>query len=244
MQKQSISYILVLSLLSMYSLVGQAIGITDKSAFLNNLAGSIGVLDFDNLAHNTPISGTVQTVSGNTGIIFPASVTDWQNFSHQLQVVTNINDNNPTTSNQNSLGTDDTDNYNTIIGGTVINLGFTNPIIALGLSFITPDLLFDDDIRLVTGGDAASLMINDKTFIGSFDGIDYYAYFLGLIGNINFSSASIQYGPDVIGGPFLFNIDDIIIATVSMPEPGTAGLMLGGIFVIFMRALRNKIILN
>jgi len=244
MRKQGLSYISIVLLLSLYALRSDAIGITEKSAFLNNLSGSIGVLDFDNLTHGTILSGTIPVINGGAGIIFPALVTDWQNFSHQLQVVTNSNDNNPTTSDQNSLGTDDRDNYNTIIGGTVLNLGFTNPIKALGLSFITPDLVFDDDIRLVAGGDAASLMINDKTFIGSFGGIDYYAYFLGLVGNINFSSASIQYGPDVLGGPFLFNIDDIIIATVSMPEPGTAGLMLGGIFVMFMRTLRNKIILN
>lgn len=242
MQKQSFSYILIVLLLSMYTLRSEAIGITEKSTFLNNLSGSIGVLDFDNLTQGTILSGAIHTTGGSASIIFPALVTDWQNFSHQLQVVTNINDNNPATSNQNSLGTSDIDNYNTIIGGTVINLGFTNPIKALGLSFISPDSIFDDDIRLVAGNHIASLMTNDKTFIGIFGGIDYYAYFLGLLGNINFSSASIQYGSDVIGGPFLFNIDDIIIATVS--EPGTIQLMLGGIFVFFVRKLRNKSIRN
>lgn len=239
MQKHHLSATLAALLLTVYPVQSQATPFTDKNAFLTALPGPAGVLDFDSLAGGTILSGTTQTVTGRpgTGISFPASVTDWQNISHQLQVVANVSNNNPTTSNPNSLGTDDTGNYNTIVGGTVITLGLTSPVSAFGLSFITPDQMFDDDIRLVAGGDTVSLAATVRTLIGNFGDFDYYAYFLGVVETTGFSSASIQYGPNVSGGPFLYNADDITVAAAptGIPAPGTLVLLLGGIPALLFR---------
>ncbi|MFO1429217.1 MAG: hypothetical protein U1F76_03620 [Candidatus Competibacteraceae bacterium] len=233
MQKHRLSVTLAALLLTICSVQSQATAFTDKSAFLTALPGPAGVLNFDSLSGGLNLSGTTQTVTGGpgTGITFPASVTDWQGYTHQLQVVANVGNNNPTTSNPNSLGTDDAGNYNTIVGGTVIDLDLTSPVNAFGLSFITPDTMYNDDIRLVVGGDTASLVVGNRTLVGNFNGSDYYAYFLGVIESTGFSSASIQYGPGVSGGPFLYNADDLTVAATStvIPEPGTLALLLGGV---------------
>lgn len=243
MQKHHLSATLAALLLTVYPVQSQATPFTDKNAFLTALPGPAGVLDFDSLAGGTILSGTTQTVTGGpgTGISFPASVTHWQNLTHQLQVVANVGNSNPTTSNPNSLGADDTGNFNTIVGGTVINLGLTSPVNAFGLSFITPDLMFNGDILLVAGGNTASLVASAGTLVGNFGGVDYYAYFLGVIENAGFSSASIQYGSGVSGGPFLYNADDITVAvtSTSVPAPGTLMLLLGGVPALLLRRGRR-----
>lgn len=232
--------LLVALQLTVYSIQSQATDFTDQSAFLSALPGSGGVLNFDTLAGGTDLSGTTQTVTGGpgTGIIFPTFVSDYQGTTLHLQVVANASNNNPTTSNPNSLGTDDTGNFNTIIGGTVITFGLTSPVNAFGLSFITPDQMFNDDFRLVAGGNTASLAANARTLVGNFSGVNYYAYFLGVVENIGFSSASLEYGSAVSGGPFLYNVDDITVAAI--PEPSTLVLLLGGIpGLLFRRSQRT-----
>ncbi|MFO1429329.1 MAG: PEP-CTERM sorting domain-containing protein [Candidatus Competibacteraceae bacterium] len=244
MQKHRLSVTLAALLLTVYSIQSQAgLTFTDKTNFLAALPGPAGVLNFDSLAGGLILSNTTQAVTGGpgTGITFPASVTDWQNLTHQLQVVANVGNNNPTTSNPNSLGTDDAGNYHTIVGGTVINLGLTSPVNALGLSFITPDTMYDDDILLVAGGDTASLDAGVRTLVGNFNGSAYYAYFLGVIETTGFSSASIQYGPNVSGGPFLYNADDITVAVTAtgVPEPSTLVLLFGGVPAWLLRRSRR-----
>lgn len=225
MQKRHLSVTLATLLIAVYSAHGQATAFTDKDAFLNALPGPAGVLNFEGLVGVTNLSGSTQLVTGGlgTGIIFPSTVTDEWGVTHQLWVVENVNDSNPTTSPSHSLGTDDTDNNQLIVAGTPITLGLTSPFNAFGLSFITPDELFDGDIQLVAGGDTASLAVNDRTLLGNFGGTDYYAYFLGIITGTAFSSVAIQYGPAVSGGPFLYNADDIMVAVIAtgVPEPGT-----------------------
>ncbi|MFO1428900.1 MAG: hypothetical protein U1F76_01975 [Candidatus Competibacteraceae bacterium] len=247
MKKNHLSVTLTTLLLIVYSVQGQGMTFTDKTTFLNALPGPAGVLNFDSLAGGTILSGTTLTVTGGpgTGITFPVVDDILGNPRDKLNLIVVMdNGNNPTTSNPNSLGTDDPANYNTIVGGTVIDLGLTSPVEAFGLSFITPDTMFNDDIRLAAGGETASLVANDRTLVGNFNGSDYYAYFLGVIGSNVFTSASIQYGPDVSGGPFLYNADDITVAAPVIPEPDTLVLLLGGVLALLFQRDRRRSGLN
>lgn len=234
---------LALLLLGVYSSQGQAAPFTDKTAFLNALPGAAGVLNFDSLAGGTDLSGATQTVSGGpgTGIVFPAAVTDLGGTTLHLRVVENVGGSNPTTSPANSLGTDDGGNFNTIIAGVAISLGFTSPVNAFGLSFITPDTLLDGDIRLIAGGETATLAVSDKTLLGNFGGTDYYAYFLGLTNGAGFSSANIGYDPALTGGEFLYNADDLTVAVNNnLPEPCTSALLSAGLLALAFGGRRRN----
>lgn len=214
-------------LLGAYALPGPAQVYTDPSAFLNALPGPAGILNFDALAGGTDLSGVTLNVTGGpgTGIRFPDSVLDWQGWELHLQVVAG----NPTSSPGNSLGTLDPANFNTISGGTFINLELTSPVDAVGLTFITPENMDDDAIRLIAGTETASLLVADRTLVGTFGGNPYYAYFLGIVGSSAFNLAAIRYGSGT-GGAFLYNLDDLTLATAATatPVPGPALLILGG----------------
>jgi len=214
-------------LLGAYALPGPAQVYTDPSAFLNALPGPAGILNFDALPGGSDLSGVTLNVTGGpgTGIRFPDSVLDWQGWELHLQVVAGS----PTMSPANSLGTADPWNYDAISGGTFINLDLTSSVDAFGLTFITPDTLLNDDIRLIAGSETASLLVADRTLVGTFDNNPYYAYFLGIVGSSAFNLAAIRYGNGT-GGAFLYNLDDLTVATAATatPVPGTALLVLGG----------------
>jgi hypothetical protein len=227
-------------LLGAYAAAGPAQTFTDTTAFLNALPGPAGVLAFDGLPGGTDLSGVTLNVTGGpgTGIVFPDSVLDWQGTPLRLQVVAG----NPTSSPANSLGLFDPGNYNSIGGGTFIDLGLTAPVNAFGLSFITPDALYDDDIRLIAGNETASLLLGDRTLVGTFGGNPYYGYFLGIVASgSGFNSASIRYGAGT-DGAFFFNADDLTLAVASTaaPAPGTPLLILGGALAALARRQRSS----
>lgn len=230
-------------LLTVFSLHSQATTFTDQSAFLSSLVEPPGVLSFDSLTGGSILSGTHQSVLTESGqplttITFAPSVTDYMGLAHQLLVVANENGSNPTTSGFNSLGVSDPGNFNTIIGGTNIPFELSSQVNAFGLFVITPDQLFNDDIHLVAGGNTASLLADDRSLVGNFGGVDFYVYFLGIIENKGFSSASIEYGPNVSGGPFLFNIDDILVSAV--PEPSILVLFLNSVPALLIWRKRRR----
>ena len=111
-------------LLTFSSIPSQATAFTSKALFVGASGveknGTSGVINFDSLAPNYPLSGTFLQPSdpGVPDVTFPF-VTDPFNTPLNLIVVANYG-NNPTTTANNSLGTDDPDNYNAIIGGTNI----------------------------------------------------------------------------------------------------------------------------
>lgn len=216
-------------LLGACAAAGAAQTFTDRTAFLNALPGPAGVLAFDGLAGGSDLSGVTLNATGGpgTGILFPGSVLDWQGTTLHLQVVAD----NPTSSPANSLGVDDLGNFNSIGGGTFIDLGLTAQVNAFGLSFITPDAMSDDDIRLIAGNETASLLLGDRTPVGT-GGTPYYAYFLGIVASSGFNSASIRYGAGT-GGAFFFNADDLTLAAA--PVPGTPLLILGGALAALAR---------
>jgi len=222
-------------LLGACAAAGPAQTFTDTTAFLSALPGSAGVLSFDGLVGGTDLSGATLNVTGGpgTGIRFPDSVLDWQGTELHLQVVAG----NPTSSPANSLGVADPGNYDSIGGGTFIDLGLTAQINAFGLSFITPDNMYDDDIRLIAGNETASLLVGDRTLLGTFGTTPYYAYFLGIVApGSGFNSASIRYGAGT-DGAFFFNADDLTLAAApnATPVPGTPLLILGGALAALRR---------
>lgn len=204
---------------------------TDEATFLAALPGPAGVLDFDSLAGGTLLSGSTQNVSGGpgTGIIFPASIPDILSPPDTLDlIVVADSGDNPTSSGGNSLGADDPGNFNTLVAGSGFSFGLTSAVNAFGLTFITPDQMLDSDIQLHIGADIAELLVSDGQSLGIFGGSEYFAYFLGITSDIAFTSASIEYASGV-DGAFLYNIDDITVATAppsGVPAPGTPALLI------------------
>lgn len=190
-------------------------GFTDSADFLTSLPGPTGGLDFDSVVAGTPIP------SGGTvgGITF-----DYDFGGVQL-LVSDVFD---TSSAPNFLGTDDGD---ILQDGDdfAISLASTN---AVGISFITADTLFDDDIVLSVGGfsvgiDAAAVqqVLSDGSSV----------YFLGIIDTMTgFTGAEIS---TIGGGFFLYNVDDIVTSTI--PEPSSA-LLFGAGTLICGGAIRRR----
>lgn len=204
---------------------------TDQTDFLAALPGPAGVLNFDSLAGGTVLSGSTQNVTGGagTGILFPASIPDILDPPNTLDlVVVADSGDNPTSSGLNSLGAVDPGNFNTLVAGSIFSFGFSDEINAFGLNFITPDEMFDTDIQLHIGIDIAELLVSDAVSLGTFGGDEYFAYFLGITTDTGFTTASIEYAAGV-DGFFLYNIDDITVATTpgNAPAPGTPVLLLG-----------------
>lgn len=216
----------------------QATAITSATAFAAALPGPQGVLDFDALAGGGLLAGAAHAVSGGpaVSISFPVVATDFLGTSVHFQVADDVGHSNPTTSGAHSLGTDDAGNFNLITAGTRFTMELSGNVNAFGLSMVTPDAMFDDDIRLMAGAEVAALKVSDRTTLGVFGGATYYAYFLGIVRDTGFGSVSIDYGPAVSGGPFLYNIDDIRVAVAAdLPEPGTLALVLAGIAAAVLR---------
>lgn len=198
--------------------------VTSITAFLAGISGTVGSLNFDTVAADTDLSGSSLAFQGGYGISlqFPASMSDENGFAVRPKVIGG----NPSSSSPNSLGTDDIDNFNLFTAGTRFSLGLNLKVSAFGLSIITPDQMFDDDIRLLAGGDITSLSVADRSNLGNFGGVDYFAYFLGVVNAGPFDTVAIDYGPFVVGGPFLYSIDDIRVAdATSVSEPGSSALV-------------------
>jgi hypothetical protein len=158
-----------------------------------------------------------------------------------FQVADDVGHSNPTTSGGHSMGTDDAGNFALITAGTRFTMDLSGNVNAFGLSVITPDALFDDDIRLMADSEVVALKVSDRTAIGTFGGATYYAYFLGLVRETGFGSVSLDYGPAVAGGPFLYNIDDIRVAVAAdVPEPGTLALVLAGAMAAAVGTRRGR----
>ena len=119
-----------------------SIGYTEKGAFLGELTGlNAGELDFEGLAPGVVSGATLDVPGSGVGVTLPSSITDvlgGPGETLDLIVVEDTGDN-PTTSGIRSLGADDPGNFNTITALANIDLAFTGPIRAVGLSIISPD---------------------------------------------------------------------------------------------------------
>ena len=195
---------------------------TDQAAFMAALPGPASTLDFDSLASGTTIAngGTVDGITFN------------YNFGGVSMVVTDGNQfggGGPfdTTSGSNFLGTDDSDIF---LDGDDFDLSFA-PVNAIGMFFITADVMFDDDITLTGGGASVGLSAADA---GADLGDGGIPYFLGIIDDTNpFTTANIT---TIGGGFFLYNVDDITTAVVPLP----GALWLFGSGLLGLLAVRRR----
>jgi hypothetical protein len=180
---------------------------TNQAAFAAALPGVAQTLDFDSVAAGTIISSG----SAVGGITFT------YNFGGVEMAITDGNQfggGGPydTTSSPNFLGTDDADLFQ---DGDDFDLTFgaTN---AIGMYFITADIMLDNDITLTASGATASLVAADvQQTLPDFSEV----FFLGVIDDTNtFSAASI--GTDGGAVNFLYNVDDITTSVIPIPAAG------------------------
>lgn len=179
-------------------------GYTDRASFIAALPGAALTFDFDSLSPGDFIADGSMV----GGITFN------YDFGGVSMMVSNVYD---TTSSPNFLGTDDADVF---LDGDDFRMSFA-PASAIGLSFITADTMFDNDILLTVGGNSVGLL---ESAIQATLGDGGNVYFLGLISDsASFTSATVSsYGGS--GGPyFTFNVDDITTAE-AVPEPGSVAL--------------------
>ena len=176
---------------------------TDQATFITALPGPSSTLDFDNLTAGTRVASS-DTVGG---------ITFNYNFGGISMVVTDGNQfggGGPfaTTSGSNFLGTDDSDLF---LDGDGFDLSFA-PVNAIGMFFITADVMLDNDITLSAAGTSVGLSVADA---GADLGDGGVPYFLGIIDDTSsFTIASIA---TIGGGFFLYNVDDITTAVVPLP---------------------------
>jgi hypothetical protein len=198
---------------------------TDRSLFVAALPGTATTLDFE----SQPLGATIGNGSSIDGITFnygplpggaQFAITDGNQFGGGGPFLM--------TSGTQGLGTDDAD---LLQDGDGFSLSFATPVNAIGMDFITADLMFDGDITLNAGGASVALSVADA---GADLGDGGIPFFLGIIDTGNaFASADIL---NIGGGFFLYNVDDITTSVI--PLPGAAWLFLSGLAGIL--ALRKK----
>lgn len=192
----------------------------DHAAFMGALPGPASILDFDGVSPGTAIPD-----GGSLGGIA---------FHYDFGGIEMlVGDTLATTSSPNSLGTEDGDLF---LDGDdfAMSLG---PVSALGLFFITADVMFDDDIVLSGGGGAVGLdasAVQDTLSDGA------SVYFLGIVNESEpFTAAAVS---TIGGGFFLYNIDDITTSRSdgAVPEPNASGLVAVACLLAFWRTRRER----
>jgi hypothetical protein len=215
---------------------------TDRTAFEAAVTGATGALDFESHANGAVVSGATLAPPGSvSAIVLPGPISDVLDPSGaplQLRVVEDSG-NNPASSGSKSLGVEDPGNFHSFTSGSVLQFTFTQPVQAFGLTLVTPEepnaALFDLDALLTVPGQAtAGLSLADGTTLGSFNGREYRAYFLGVVGSAAFSTATLDFGSATPDSGFFFNLDDIVIP---LPEAGRDPMLVAGMALLW--ALRR-----
>jgi len=196
-------FLVALTSLMSQRLVADVMTFTSRSAF--NVAAaasaySVKTVNFDSVSAPYVIAD---------GVTF-----DSLTFSYAFSGSANLQISNvfSTTSGANFLGTDDGSSL--LQDGDSFSVSFA-PRSAVGLYVISADTLVDGDLRLTVGSDSASLNAAavQQTLPDSSK-----VYFLGLLNNGDtFSSATLSTHGG--GGAFTFNVDDLLVASATVPEP-------------------------
>lgn len=210
-------------------ITGRAYGLTttytDQLSFLGALPGATHTVTFDaqsagiSLPSGTNIGGMTLNYSISGGP--PPSALDAMVTNDFL-----------TTSGANYLGLNDPGNYNLFIAGDEFSLAFDQAVSAVGMYFVSGDPLFANDISIVTSSGTA--FNGDAVDIAFPDG--GLAYYVGLVSDTLFASASVQFNSAAVG-TFLYSVDDITTSTVPIPA---AGWLFGSGLVALIRIKRME----
>ncbi len=214
---------------------------SNKNAFAAAIPGGVAAADFESLAIGASVSGTTQTVAGaGAGVVLPAPIPDVLDSGGPALMLQIVGDpvNNPASSGSRSLGVADPGNFDAITAGSSLVFTSTTPVIAFGLTVITPEepgtALLDGDLRLRVPGQAtAQLTLADGQSLGIHGAREYRAYFLGVIGASTFTTATLELSSSVEPSSFFFNVDDLV---VPLPEPDQTSLLLAGAALLWTRA--------
>ena len=207
--------VLVLALLGASTGHALAATYTDSSSFRAALPGPATTLDFESTAAGTLIpSGT--SLDGIT-------------FTYGLSPeMLNVTDAFDTTSGTNALGL--TGGDEALLDGDVVSFGVATPVKAFGLFVITSDPTLAGEIQLVTPVGTVLGSATEETRLGD-GGI---VYFLGLISDTPFSSATLESANDGEIN-FAYNVDDV---TMAAPEPGTPVSLAAAAALLALTAIR------
>ena len=210
---------------------GGFLSYTDRSAFDNaaTFSGySTSDVDFDDVDTS---GGPVSISSGGSH----SGVTFAYNFGGVGLTVTDVYD---TTSPVNFLGTDDGD---ILQDGDNITFSFS-PRTGFGLYLISLDFLLDGDFELTDGTNSAVFELSaQQGTLG--DGSGYW--FLGLLSDDSSTFTSVTLNTLGGGGAFLYNIDDLVLASgttpmAGVPEPSSLALLVSGGLIGALRMRRRK----
>lgn len=213
--------VFILSLMTTKYVAAAPVVFTDSAAFNTAISNySKSTLNFD-----SGVAGSVIADGGALGGIsfnYPTLAS----FGVTMQIVTGS----PTTSGLNFLGTNDGDLFQ---AGDGFGLSFSASH-AVGMYFISSDVIFDHDIELMVNSTTASLIASDAVSLDTINN----AYFLGIVDDTN-TFNSVEVSSLNCGGCFLYNVDDIVLGTI--PEPSSISIVLLGIlFFAFNRRITTS----
>lgn len=195
------------------------VSFTSKATFDAAIAGLSGLqtINFDGIPSGT----TFPTGTGTAGIIFTYAIAG----PSTLQVSNTFG----TTSGSNYLGLDNPDTAFYLGDSFTINFGHI--VHAVGLYLITGnDAQAGDMVLSVAGGSVGNSATPDMLVS---DGQAFYVGLLETDGALGFTSATVTGLTS--GQAFLaFTVDDITFdGPIVVPEPGTQGLLLVGLALLF-----------
>ena len=205
----SLLFPLIFTIYAESLLAGDVLVFTDREEFESalSLLGDTLIQGFDTTEQRTLIpSGT--------------SFGDIQ-FKYDIDGVSLVVSNeSESTSPEFSLGAEDLGGGDLLQAGDEIQFAFPETV-AFGLDLMSADGLLDEDFILEFGGEFVSFeaIASNNTLI---DGAS--VWFLGIVLSAPCDSATLMFGKDLIGGEFLFNIDEVTTVASSSVLLGDVNL--------------------
>jgi hypothetical protein len=226
--KPALAALIALTLAGSGHALAAPLGITSYSDYQTAIAGlgSETVQGFDGTAANTTLADG-DSLGAVTFSAFDLGGADLQVADRQDQ----------TTSNNNALES----SFGAFVGLDGFTLTLDQPVTALGLFAITGDILSNGDLTLTIDQGSVALAVADvitgQALVNDFDftdGSGTNLYFLGLVADTPFSSATLSS----VDAAYSFSLDDLrwSLPKADAPLPPTALLLLAGLPLLRRRA--------